>query len=137
VVSDSVPSLPPQILPESRPAPSAAPASSPRHLVVVTTRQVHPDDEAGPSAILVTRFWHPHDHRWSENFFESLDHAIRLFVDESGWTLLQQQHLQGEHDHELIFQARSEDFTGPSTREILADVGLTPRDVEKLLDGSS
>jgi hypothetical protein len=83
--------------------------------------------------VLVTRFWHRRDRRWSENFFESLDHAIRLFVDESGWTLLQQQALAGEHEHELIFEARKEDFTGPTTEQMLGEVGLTPGDVEKLL----
>ena len=125
----------------TQPVPLAAlesallPAPAPKHLVVVTTREVHPDDQAGPSAVLVTRFWHPRDRRWSENFFESLDHALRLFVDETGWTLLQQQHLGGEHEHELIFEARPEDFHGPSTEQILKDVGLTPADVKELLDG--
>lgn len=105
------------------------------HFVVVMTRGVKPEDQS-PGAVVVTRFWHPRDRRWSENFFESLDHAIRLFVDESGWILLQQQHLAGEHEHELIFQARSEDFLGPSTEEILKDAGLTPADVKELLDGN-
>jgi hypothetical protein len=102
---------------------------------VVTTRGIHPDDQAGPSAVLVTRFWHPRDRRWSENFFESIDHALRLFVDETGWTLIQQQRLAGEHEHELIFRANVEDFQGPSTEEILKEVGLTPADVEELLEG--
>ena len=84
---------------------------------------------------MLTRFWHPRDRRWSENSFESLDHALRLFVDETGWTLVQQQQLAGEHEHELIFQARVEDFQGPSTEEILKEVGLTPADVKELLDG--
>jgi hypothetical protein len=121
----------------SLPAPELAASPSPhRHLVVVVTRRVNPDDNAGPRGVMVTRFWHPRDRRWSENFFESLDHAIRLFVDESGWRLLQQQPLKGEHEHELIFEARPEDFTGPSTEEILGSAGLTPQDVKKLLDGS-
>jgi hypothetical protein len=104
-----------------------------RHLVVVTTRAVRAEDQVSPGPVLVTRFWHRRDRRWSENFFESLDHAIRLFVDESGWTLLQQQALAGEHEHELIFEARKEDFTGPTTEQMLGEVGLTPGDVEKLL----
>lgn len=103
-----------------------------QHLVVVLTRTVRPEDEAGSSAVLTTRFWHPRDHRWSVNFFESLDHALRLFVDESGWTLLQQQSLAGEHEYELVFKARREDFTGPTTEEMLKGVGLTPSDVKKL-----
>ncbi|MEO8200223.1 MAG: hypothetical protein ABI679_06870 [Gemmatimonadota bacterium] len=119
------------IEPETATDPTKRPGR--RHFVVVVTRGVHPDDETGPSAVLVTRFWHPRDRRWSENFFESLDHAIRLFVDESGWTLVQQQALVGRHEHELIFEARDEDFTNPSTREILEDVGLTPDDVKTLL----
>lgn len=120
------------IEPESAPARVQRPGS--QHLVVVVTRPVRPDDVAGASAVLVTRFWHPRDCRWSENFFESLDHAIRLFVDESGWTLLQQQPLAAEHEYELIFDARKEDFTGPSTKEMLEEVGLTPDDVRVLLD---
>jgi hypothetical protein len=96
------------------------------HLVVVTTREAHAGDPAPEGAILVTRFWHPRDHRWSENFFESLEHALRLFVDESGWTLIQQQELDTPLSHELIFEARREDFSGPTTEEILRDVGLTP-----------
>jgi hypothetical protein len=103
---------------------------------VVQTRAARPEDNA-PGSSLVTRFWHPRDRRWSENFFESLDHAIRLFVDESGWTLLQQQQLDNDLTHELIFQAKQEDFEGPSTEEILTNVGLTPGDVKKLLDSGS
>jgi hypothetical protein len=85
-------------------------------------------------AILLTRFWHPRDHCWSENAFESLDHALRLFVDESGWVLRQQQALDEPHVHELIFEARREDFSRPSTEQMLQDVGLTPQDVADLLD---
>ena len=117
-------------------APVAPPEAGERHLVVVMTRKAQPKDSA-PGAVLVSRFWHPRDRRWSENFFESLDHAIRLFVDETGWTLLQKQALAGEHEYELIFQARKKDFQGPSTEEILKDVGLTPADVKELLEGDS
>jgi hypothetical protein len=83
---------------------------------------------------LHTRFWHPRDHRWSENVFESLDHALRLFVDESGWVLRQQQALDAPQAHELIFEARREDFSRPSTEQMLQDVGLSPEDVAKLLE---
>ena len=98
------------------------------------TRKATPEDQS-PGAVLVSRFWHPRDRRWSENFFESLDHAIHLFVDETGWQLVQQQQLGDEHEHELIFQARIQDFQGPSTEEILKEVGLTPADVKELLEG--
>ena len=103
------------------------------HWVVVITRAVQAGDEVPAGAMLLTRFWHPRDHRWSENAFESLDHAIRLFVDESGWVLRQQQSLDGPQRHELIFEARREDFSRPSTEQILQEVGLTPQDVAKLL----
>jgi hypothetical protein len=97
-----------------------------QHLVVVTVRAARPEDPAPDGAVLVTRFWHPRDLRWSENFFESLEHALRLFVDESGWTQVQQQELDRPHSHELIFEARWEDFSGPTTEEILREVGLKP-----------
>ena len=101
------------------------------HWVVVMTRRF----EGGPNpASLITRWWHPRDHRWSENAFESLDHAVRLFVDESGWVLRQQQILDGPLVHELIFEARREDFSRPSTEEMLEEVGLSREEVAKLLD---
>lgn len=117
--------------PAAVPSPAADGAATPRpgrpHLVVVRVRAAEASDAAPEGAHLVTRFWHPRDRRWSENFFESLEHALRLFVDESGWTLLQQQELDVPDNHELIFEARREDFAGPTTEEILRDVGLTPR----------
>jgi hypothetical protein len=100
------------------------------HWVVVTTRRV----DGGGSGSIQTRFWHPRDHRWSENVFDTLDHAIRLFVDESGWVLRQHQTLDAPETHELIFEARREDFSRPSTAEMLEDVGLSREDVAKLLD---
>jgi hypothetical protein len=103
------------------------------HWVVVMTRPPREGENVPPGAKLLTRFWHPRDHCWSENAFESLDHALRLFVDESGWVLRQQQTLDGPHVHELIFEARREDFSRPSTEQILQDVGLSPQDVAKLL----
>jgi hypothetical protein len=104
------------------------------HWVVVMTRPTRSDDTVPPRATLVTRFWHPRDRCWSQNAFESLDHAIRLFVDESGWVLRQQQALDGPQVHELIFEARREDFSRPSTEQMLQEVGLTPQDVAKLLN---
>ncbi|MGH7526501.1 MAG: hypothetical protein ACREMX_07330 [Gemmatimonadales bacterium] len=104
------------------------------HLVVVVTRAVRPGDDAVPGAALLTRFWHPRDRRWIENAFESLEHALHLFVDESGWVLRQQQALDVALAYELIFEARREDFARPSTQELLADVGISPEDVANLMD---
>lgn len=104
------------------------------HWVVVVTRRVEPTDRVPPGSTLVTRFWHPRDHKWNENVFDSLDHALRLFVDESGWVLRQQQVLDAPEAHELIFEARREDFSRPSTEQILQDVGLSPEEVANLLD---
>jgi hypothetical protein len=119
---------------EPAPDPLRSERSGRVHWVVVTTRAARADDKAPAGAILFTRFWHPRDHCWSENAFESLDHALRLFVDESGWVLRQQQVLDGPHAHELIFEARREDFSRPSTEQMLEEVGLTPQDVAKLLN---
>jgi hypothetical protein len=104
------------------------------HWVVVITRRIEPGEKVPSGSTLHTRFWHPRDHRWSENVFESLDHALRLFVDESGWVLRQQQALDAPQAHELIFEARREDFSRPSTEQMLQDVGLSPEDVAKLLE---
>jgi hypothetical protein len=103
------------------------------HLVVVVTRAAAPADRAPARITLVSRFWHPSLHRWNENAFESLEHAMHLFVDESGWVLRQQQALDGPHAYELVFEARREDFSRPSTEAILHDVGLTPEDVADLM----
>lgn len=118
-------------VPALAPAPGVAPDGPGRpgrpHLVVVRTRAAAPGEATG-DIVLVTRFWHPRDQRWSENSFESLEHALRLFVDESGWVLIQQQMLAGPTDHELIFEGRRVDFTGPTTEEILRDVGMAPQE---------
>jgi hypothetical protein len=103
------------------------------HLVVVSTRAVSAGESAPVGAVLQTRFWHPRDRRWSENFFMSLDHALHLFIEESGWVLRQQQALDRPHAHELIFEAHRQDFSRPSAEEMLRDVGLTPRDVAGVL----
>jgi hypothetical protein len=118
---------------EPAPEPLRSERSGRVHWVVVMTRPPGKSDKVPDGIVLLTRFWHPRDHCWSENAFESLDHAIRLFVDESGWVLRQQQSLDGPHLHELIFEARREDFSRPSTEQMLQDVGLTPQDVAKLL----
>jgi len=119
---------------ETAPAPLKSDRGGRIHWVVVMTRPASQADRVPAGAVLLTRFWHPRDHCWSENAFESLDHAIRLFVDESGWVLRQQQSLDGPHAYELIFEARREDFSRPSTEQMLQDVGLTPQDVAKLLE---
>ena len=118
---------------ETAPAPTGGERPGRIHWVVVITRQVQASDKVPPGTLLLTRFWHPRDHRWSENAFESLDHALRLFVDESGWRLRQQQALDQPHAHELVFEARREDFSRPSTEQMLQEVGLTPQDVAHLL----
>ena len=133
-------------LPPFRESPAAIPgvASAPDplqtdrpgrvHWVVVMTRRFQAEDKGPVGSTLITRFWHPRDHCWSENAFESLDHAMRLFVDESGWVLRQQQALDVPEAHELIFEARREDFSRPSTEQMLQDVGLSPEEVAKLLN---
>jgi hypothetical protein len=119
------------------PAPVRSTRPGRPHLVVVVTRQVQPHDRAPSGATLITRFWHPRDQRWSENAFESLEHALHLFVEESGWVLRQQQMLGAESAFELIFEARRDDFTGPTTEAMLEEVGLTPTDVADLMDRAS
>jgi hypothetical protein len=118
---------------ESAPDPLRSERSGRVHWVVVMTRPTRQSDNVPDGTVLLTRFWHPRDRCWSENAFESLDHALRLFVDESGWVLRQQQSLDGPHIHELIFEARREDFSRPSTEQMLQEVGLTPQDVASLL----
>jgi hypothetical protein len=122
--------------PETAPGPASirSPRPGRPHLVVVTTRGVQAHDRVPSGALLITRFWHPRDQRWSENAFESLEHALHLFVEESGWLLRQQQKLDGDAAFELIFEARRDDFTGPTTEALLEEVGLTPGDVADLMD---
>ena len=122
-----------ELQPATQPAPDYPGRTGRVHLVVVMTRAVTPADSAPPNAVLVSRFWHPSLHRWSESPFESLEHAIHLFVDESGWVLRQQQALDAPHAYELIFEARREDFSRPSTEAMLEDVGLTPEDVKDMM----
>ena len=122
--------------PEPGTDPSASGPARPGrpHLVVVTTRAATAADRAPRGTILVSRFWHPALHQWSENSFESLEHAMHLFLDESGWVLRQHQALAGAHAYELIFEARREDFSRPSTEQMLQDVGLTAEDVADMMD---
>jgi hypothetical protein len=121
-----------ELQPETSPAPGPTRRPGRIHLVVVVTRAVTAKDQAPPGAMLVARFWHPSLRRWSETPFESLEHALHLFVDESGWVLRQQQVLDGPHAFELVFEARREDFSRPSREAMLQDVGLSAVDVADL-----
>ena len=127
--------LPESAVPLPVPDPRASltrPSSGDRtHLVVVVTR---PADPESPGE-LVTRYWHPGRRAWQEQTFESLEHAMHLFVEENGWELRQQQPLDRARAEELIFAARPEDLDRPSARELLQEeVGLTPEDAEAMLD---
>ncbi|MFL5402620.1 MAG: hypothetical protein ACJ8BF_07360 [Gemmatimonadales bacterium] len=119
---------------ETAPAPLHSDRPGRIHWVVVMTRAPKRDDKVPSGTTLLTRFWHPRDRCWSENAFESLDHALRLFVDESGWVLRQHQLLDVAQAHELLFEARREDFSRPSTEQMLQEVGLSPTDVADLLN---
>jgi hypothetical protein len=128
----------PEAVLELQPETSAAPQHTHRpgrvHLVVVVTRAVTAQVQAPPGTVLIARFWHPSLRRWNETPFESLEHALHLFVDESGWVLRQQQALDGPHAFELVFEARREDFSRPSTEAMLQDVGLSAEDVADLIE---
>jgi hypothetical protein len=120
-------------LPVPEPQPSAAipRPGAPVHLVVVRTRAADPTS-AGE---LVTRYWHPGRRAWQEQTFESLEHAMHLFVEENGWELRQQQALDRPLTEELIFAARPEQLDQPTARELLQEeVGLSREDAEAMLE---
>lgn len=123
-----------ELQPETAPAVVSPTRDGRVHLVVVVTRAAAPKDQAPPGAKLIARFWHPSLHRWSETPFESLEHALHLFVDESGWVLRQQQALDEPHAFELVFEARREDFSRPSAEAMLQDVGLSAEDMSALIE---
>jgi hypothetical protein len=103
------------------------------HLVTVVTRALEgPGPE--PGGTIRERYWNPHDHRWSEADFDSLEALRRRHIEEQGWELLQEQSLDAPLAFELIFRAHRVDFTRPSREQILRDIGLTPDDVSHLLD---
>ena len=119
--------------PEPRASPAVPPAPHQVRLVVVTTR---PAGEVGPTGIpmLLARYWHPRNAQWIELAVESAEHAVRLFVDENGWVLRQQQVLDTPEHHELIFEVRVERLELPNAAEVLeTEVGLAPKDVEELI----
>jgi hypothetical protein len=127
--------------PQETPVPLPAVAEQPSeavpprraHLVTVVTRALA-EGEAAPGAALRARYWNPHEHRWTEADFDSLDALRRRYVEEGGWELLQEQQLDADLAVELIFKARRIDFTRPSREQILRDIGLTPEDVHHLLE---
>jgi len=135
VGTESFSSEPPVPLPVPDPADSPAGQSraDDAHLVVVRTRAASATEATVGE--IVTRYWHPRRRAWQEQTFESLEHAMRLFVEENGWVLRQQQRLDRPGSDELIFDVRLEDLAQPSARELLLEeVGLTPEDAQALLE---
>lgn len=119
--------------PEPLASPVAPPSPHDVRLVVVTTR---PADDVAPGGtpMLIARYWHPREARWIELPFESAEHAVRLFVDENGWVLRQQQILDTPAHHEMIFETKVERLHLPDATEVLeTEVGLAPEDVEEIL----
>ena len=104
------------------------------HLVAVVTRPLEPTEAGETGAALRARYWNPHEHRWTEHDYASLEALRRRHVDEEGWELLQEQRLDAPLAVELIFRARRIDFTRPSREQILRDIGMTPDDVNQLLE---
>lgn len=127
------------VFPESPvplPVPDTAgrPPAGEAHLVVVRSRPSS-GTAADSTGEIVTRYWHPRRRAWQEQTFESLEHAMHLFVEENGWVLRQQQLLDRAGAEELIFTVRLDELDQPSARDLLLDeVGLTPEDAEALLD---
>jgi hypothetical protein len=121
-------------LPDPLASPADLPPAGDTHLVVVRTRASENSAADSPGEI-VTRYWHPRRRAWQEQTFESLEHAMHLFVEENGWILRQQQRLDRAGAEELIFAVRLEELDQPSARDLLLEeVGLTPEDAEALLD---
>jgi hypothetical protein len=104
------------------------------HLVVVVTRALDPNDAGGSGAALRARYWNPHERRWSEHDYDSLEGLRRRHIEEEQWDLLQEQPLDAPLAVELIFKAHRIDFTRPSREQILRDIGMTPDDVNHLLE---
>ena len=104
------------------------------HLVTVTTRAVTADDHPETGATIREKYWNPHERRWYEEDFSSLEALRRRHIEEGGWELLQEQALDAPLAAELIFKAHRIDFTRPSREQILRDIGMTPDDVSQLLE---
>src|SRR5919109_5224993 len=104
------------------------------HLVAVVTRALEKGEAPGSHMVLRARYWNPYQHNWSESDYESLESLRRRHIDEEGWELLQEQQLDAPLAVELIFRAHRVDFTRPSREQILRDIGMTPDDVDHLLE---
>jgi hypothetical protein len=104
------------------------------HLVAVLTRALDPSEVGDSGAVLRGRYWNPHEHRWSEHDYDTLESLRRRHIEEEGWELLQEQRLDAPFATELIFKAYRVDFTRPSREQILRDIGMTPDDVSQLLE---
>lgn len=130
----------PTVVPAVAPAEQSAPVAGPRrvHLVVVTTRPAEPASPGQPGGDelrIVTRFWHPRERQWHEQRFPAFEHALHFFVDVWGWTLRQQQALDGPDRFELIFAAPWATFADDNAVEVLEEeVGLSPRDAAELVE---
>lgn len=122
----------PQPAVAEQPAVTAPPQRS--HLVAVVTRALDPPEAGETGAVLRSRYWNPHEHRWTEADYASLDDLRRRHVEEESWELLQEQPLDAPLAVELIFRAHRVDFTRPSREQILRDIGMTPDDVNHLLE---
>jgi hypothetical protein len=104
------------------------------HLVTVVTRALGVNDQPDPGATLRARYWNPHERRWTEADFDSMEALRRRHVEEGGWELLQERGLDAPLAVELIFRAHRVDFTRPSREQILRDIGMTPDDVSDLME---
>ena len=104
------------------------------HLVTIVTRALGSEDQPDEGATLRERYWNPHERRWTEADFDSMESLLRRHVDELGWELLQEQRLDAPLAVELIFKAHRVDFTRPSREQILRDIGMTPDDVSDMLE---
>jgi len=122
----------PQPVVAEQPVESLPPRRS--HLVAMVTRALEGGELAESGAALRARYWNPHERRWTEHDYESLEGLRRRHIDEEGWELLQEQQLDAPLAAELIFKAHRIDFTRPSREQILRDIGMTPDDVNQLLE---
>jgi hypothetical protein len=127
--------------PAKDPAPLPAVAEQPveslpprrSHLVAIVARRLAAGETTEPGAAIREHYWNPHERRWVENDYESLEALRRRHIEEEGWELLQEQQLDAPDLVELIFKGHRIDFTRPSREQILRDIGMTPDDVSDLL----
>ena len=124
------------VVPQPAVAEQPVPSGPPRrpHFVAMTTHALDASEAGEPGATLRARYWNPHERRWNEADYDSLEGLRRRHVDEEGWELLQEQQLDVPFAVELIFKAHRIDFTRPSREQILRDIGMTPDDVSQLLE---